>query len=192
MRPFALALALPLLALPGLSPAQDRGVALNMGRGLESGMGLNWTFREDWTLRPTIGAAYRQQTGFQAALGATILRSFGFGHRVYGYVGAGVYYGSANQGGTTTFGARGQSPRGAGSSPGSPYDPFLTVNSGNLAYVTAPIGLRGRLYGNLEAFAEAAYQRTLSGQFGLSQTGQFSGNQAERFGATFGVSLRLQ
>ncbi|MBK5257897.1 MAG: hypothetical protein JJE39_17875 [Vicinamibacteria bacterium] len=188
----SLALALPLVVLPSLTMAQDTGLALNMGRGLDNGMSVNWTFKENWTLRPTIGAGYSQQTGFQVSLGSTVLRSFGFGHRVYGYVGAGVYYGSANRGRNSSFGGQGQGGRGVGGNQGNPFDPLLTQNAGNIGYVTTPVGLRGRLYGNFEAFAEAAYQRTLSGQFGLSQTGQFSGNSAERFGATFGISLRLQ
>jgi hypothetical protein len=191
MRASSLSLALPLLLLPGLSLAQEPGVALNMGRGLDNGGSVNWTFRENWTLRPTIGASYSQQTGLQASIGSTILRSIGFGHRVYGYVGAGVYYGSANRGTTTAFGAPGGGGRGVGGAP-DPYDHPLTGNAGNVGYVTAPVGLRGQIYGNFEAFAEAAYQRTLSGQFGLNHTGQFSGNGSERFGATFGISLRLR
>ncbi len=188
MRVSRLGLILTLL-LPGLSSAQERGVALNMGRGLDNGGSVNWTFRENWTLRPTIGATYSQQTGLRASLGSTILRSFGFGHRVYAYVGAGVYYGSANTGAGSRLGA----PRTVGGV-GGPQQSYSSsyLNPDNIAYVTAPFGLRGRLYGNFEAFAEAAYQRTLSGQFGLSQTGQFSGNGDQRFGATFGISLRLQ
>jgi hypothetical protein len=65
-------------------------------------------------------------------------------------------------------------------------------STGSIAYITAPIGLRARVHGNFEAFAEAAYQRTVSGQFGLSHTGQFSGNGSERYGATFGISMRFQ
>lgn len=193
MRSLSLAFALPLLALSSLSAAQEEGVALNMGRGLDNGGSINWTFKENWTLRPTIGAGYSQQTGFQASIGSTILRSFGSSHRVYGYVGAGVYYGSANRGYTGgTLGGPGRGTSGISGSQGAPYDPLAVQNAGNVAYVTTPVGLRGRIYGNFEAFAEAAYQRTLSGQFGLSQAGQFSGNGTERFGATFGISLRLQ
>jgi len=58
--------------------------------------------------------------------------------------------------------------------------------------MTAPVGVRARVFRNFEAYAEAAYQKTLTGQFGLSQAGQFSGNERERYGATFGISLRLQ
>lgn len=182
-------LALPLFLLPSLALAQEPGVALNMGRGLDNGMSVGWTFRENWTLRPTLGAGYSQQTGFQASIGSTVLRSFGFGHRVYGYVGAGVYYGSANTGANPAFGGRGQNPGNTGV---TSLNNSLYQSGANIAYVTAPLGLRARLYGNFEAFAEAAYQRALSGQFGLNQTGQFSGNGSERYGATFGVSVRLQ
>ncbi|MEO8500531.1 MAG: hypothetical protein ABI565_06420 [Vicinamibacteria bacterium] len=180
--------ALPLLLIPSLTVAQDRGVALNMGRGLDNGMSVGWTFKENWTLRPTLGAGYSQQSGFQASIGSTVLRSFGYGHRVYGYAGAGIYYGSANTGVNSAFGGPGQNQRGTGvnSLNNSLY------RAANIAYVTAPVGLRARLYGNFEAFAETAYQRTLSGQFGLSQTGQFSGNGRARLGATFGVTMRLQ
>jgi len=185
----ASAVALPLLFLPTLALAQDRGVALNMGRGLDNGMSVGWTFKENWTLRPTLGAGYSQQTGFQASIGSTVLRSFGFGHRVYGYAGAGIYYGSANTGANSPFGGRGQNPANTGV---NSLNNSLYQNPGNIAYVTAPLGLRARLYGNFEAFAEAAYQKTLSGQFGLNQTGQFSGNGGQRFGATFGVTMRLE
>jgi hypothetical protein len=182
-------LALPLLLFPTLALAQEPGVALNMGRGLDNGMSLGWTFRENWTLRPTLGAGYSQQTGFQASIGSTVLRSFGFGHRVYGYAGAGVYYGSANTGVNSGFGGPGQIPGNAGV---NSLNNSLYRSVANIAYVTAPVGLRAQIYGNFEAFAEAAYQRTLSGQFGLSQTGQFSGNGNQRVGATFGVTMRLQ
>ena len=182
-------LVLPLLVLPSFALAQDRGVALNMGRGLDNGMSVGWTFKENWTLRPTLGAGYSQQTGFQASIGSTVLRSFGYGHRVYGYVGAGIYYGSANAGNNSTFGGRGQTPGNTGV---NALNNSLYGSTANIAYVTAPLGLRARLYGNFEAFAETAYQKTLSGQFGLSQTGQFSGNANQRFGATFGVTMRLQ
>lgn len=186
MRSSRLALALPFLLLPGLSSAQDRGVALNMGRGLNNGMSVGWTFKENWTLQPTLAAGYSQATGFQASLGSTVLRSFGSGHRVYGYLGAGVYYGSANTGVSTFGGPR----QGGGPSSGNQFGSSLQAP--NIVYATTPVGLRARLYGNVEAFAEAAYQKTLSGQFGLSQTGQFTGNGDRRFGATLGLSLRLQ
>lgn len=187
MRKFLL--ALPLIALPSLAGAQDRGVALNMGRGLDNGVSVGWTFKENWTLRPTLAATYSQQTGFRPSVGSTVLRSFGFGHRVYAYAGAGIYYGSVNTGTNPTFGGPGQNPGGAGV---SPVNSLAYGPASNVAFVSAPLGLRARLYGNVEAFAEAAYQRTLSGQFGLSHTGQFSGSENERFGATFGVSMRLQ
>lgn len=187
MRSSRLALAVPFLLLSGLTSAQDRGVALNMGRGLSNGMSVGWTFKENWTLQPTLAAGYSQQAGFQASLGSTVLRSFGSGHRVYGYAGAGVYYGSANTGVNTLGGPQQGGGRGSsGNQFGSSLQPA------NIVYATAPVGVRARLYGNVEAFAEAACQKTLSGQFGLSQTGQFSGNGDSRFGATFGVSLRLQ
>lgn len=187
MRIARYAFLLPLFLLPGLAPAQERGVAMNMGRGLDSGMSLGWTFKENWTLRPTLGATYSDQTGFQASIGSTILRSFGFGHRVYGYAGAGVYYGSANNGTYSTFGGRGRTP---GTINGNPVNNSVYGTS-NITYLTTPAGLRARIHGNFEAFAEAAYQRTLSGEFGLNQSGQFSGNANERFGATFGITIRL-
>lgn len=183
--------ALPLLLLPSLALAQDRGVAVNMGRGLDNGMSLGWTFKENWTLRPTIGAAYSQQSGFQAAIGSTILRSVNLGERFYLYAGAGVYYGSANSGlGGQTIGGVGQTS--ANNPRASQLNNTFVRSTGSIAYMTAPVGLRARVFRNFEAFAEAAYQKTLTGQFGLSQTGQFSGNGRERFGATFGLSMRLQ
>lgn len=184
------AFAFSLLLLPGLARAQDQGMAINMGRGIDSGMSVGWTFKENWTLRPTIAAAYSDQTGFEASLGATVLRSVAIGPRLYAYAGAGVYYGSANAGVGTTLGGPGQTA--AGGPRGSPLSTSLAQSTGSLAYFTAPAGLRARIYGNFEAFAEAAYQHTLSGQFGLSQTGQFSGNGNERFGATLGITIRLQ
>ncbi len=182
--------ALPLLLLPSLATAQERGLAVNMGRGLDNGLSVGWTFKENWTLRPTLGAGWSKPTGFQASLGSTVLRSFGIGERFYGYLGAGVYYGSANAGVGSSFGGPGSTTPGGGR--GNQLANSLPQNSGSILFVTAPVGLRARLYGNFEAFAEAAYQRTLAGQFGLSQTGQFSGHGAERVGATFGISLRLQ
>ena len=184
-------IALSLLLLPGLSQAQDRGVALNMGRGLDNGMSVGWTFKENWTLRPMLGAGYSQQTGFQAAVGSTVLRSLNLSERLSAYVGAGVYYGSANSGvGGQTLGGPVQT------NGGNPRQNNLTSalyqSTGSIMYVTAPVGLRARVHGNFEAYVEAAYQRTVSGQFGLSQTGQFSGNGSERFGATLGISMRLQ
>jgi hypothetical protein len=187
MRSSHLLLALPLLLLAGLSSAQDQGVALNMGRGLNNGMSVGWTFKENWTLQPTLAAGYSQQTGFQASVGSTVLRSFGSGHRVYGYVGAGVYYGSANTGVNNFGGPRQTGGPGSSTQFGSALQP-----AANIVYATTPVGVRARLYGNVEAFAEAAYQKTLSGQFGPSQTGQFTGNGDRRFGATVGLSLRLQ
>lgn len=181
--------AAPLFFLSVPGSAQDRGVAVNMGRGLDNGGSVNWTFKENWTLRPTIGATYSQQGGFRASLGSTILRSVGIGGRVYAYVGAGVYYGSANTGVRSTLGGT----QTVGGTRGNQIDNgAFYQNAPNIAYVTTPFGLRGRLFGNVEAFAEAAFQRTLSGQFGPTQTGQFSGNGDQRFGATFGISLRLQ
>ena len=155
-------IALSFLMFPSLALAQDRGVALNMGRGLDSGMSVGWTFKENWTLRPTLGAAYSEQTGFEAAVGATVLRSVSLGERVYAYMGAGVYYGSANNG------AVGQTN--GGSARTNQINNSFYQSSGSLAYVTVPAGLRARLYGNFEAFAEASYQRTLAGEFGLNQT----------------------
>ena len=183
--------AFPLLTPPDPAAAQDRGMALNMGRGLDNGMSVGWTFKENWTLRPTLGAGYSQQTGFQAAIGSTVLRSFSLGERFHAYGGAGIYYGSANTGvsGQTVSGpgalsgGNGRANQGSGA---------FAQSTGSIAYITAPIGLRARVHGNFEAFAEAAYQRTVSGQFGLSHTGQFSGNGTERYGATFGISMRLQ
>ncbi len=183
-------LALSFLMFPSLALAQDQGVAINMGRGIDNGMSVGWTFKENWTLRPTIAAAYSDQTGFEASLGATVLRSVAIGPRFYAYAGAGVYYGSANAGVGTPFGGPGQAL--AGGPRGSELSTSLAQSSGSLAYFTTPAGLRARIYGNVEAFAEAAYQHTLSGQFGLNQTGQFSGDGNERFGATFGISIRLQ
>ncbi len=181
--------ALSLLLLPGLAAAQDQGFALNMGRGLDSGMSVNWTFRENWTLRPTLGLGYSDLNGFEAFLGSTLLRSFAIGDRVYVYGGAGVYFGSS--GPSPSGGANGtQTPgglRGTGQ-----IETSFAQSSGSLFYFTAPVGLRARLFGNLEAFAETAYQRTMSGQFALNQTGQFSGNGRQRFGATVGISLRLR
>jgi hypothetical protein len=185
-------LALPLVLAPSLALAQDRGVAVNMGRGLDNGMSVGWTFKENWTLRPTIGAAYSQQGGFQAAIGSTVIRSFSLSDRISVYGGAGFYYGSANSGvGTQTGGTLGGQPGGSNVRTNT-INNALGQSAGSIFYVTAPAGLRARLYGNFEAFAEAAYQKTLSGQFGLSQAGQFSGNGSERFGATVGISLRLR
>jgi|JI6StandDraft_1071083.scaffolds.fasta_scaffold293287_1 hypothetical protein len=179
-------LALPLLLVSALASAQDRGVAVNMGRGLDNGMSVGWTFKENWTLRPTIGAAYSQQSGFQAAIGSTILRSVNLGERFYLYAGAGVYYGSANSGLGGVGQVTGGNPRSSQSSNA------FARSTGSIAYMTAPVGVRARVFRNFEAYAEAAYQKTLTGQFGLSQAGQFSGNERERYGATFGISLRLQ
>ena len=190
MRISRYALLLPLVVLPGLASAQERGVALNMGRGLNNGMSVGWTFKENWTLQPTIGAAYSSQGGFQASLGSTVLRSFGSDHRVYGYVGAGIYYGSANNGysGYGPVGGGLQSPGGVNGT--GAYNSNYAMSS--ITYLTAPAGLRARIYSNFELFAEAAFQRTLSGQFGPNQSGQFSGNTSQRFGATMGISMRLQ
>jgi hypothetical protein len=188
MRMSRLALLLPLSLLGTFASAQDRGdVALNMGRGLGSGMSVGWTFKDNWTLQPTIGLAYSDLNGFAASLGSTVLRSFGFGHRVYGYVGAGVYYSSVNStASSTTTGGRVQP---GSATPNGAYNPYYST--GSLTYLTTPAGLRGRVYGNFELFAEAAYQRTLSGGFAPDQVGQFSGNGNQRFGATFGISMRL-
>lgn len=118
-----------------------------------------------------------------------MLRSIGFGRRVYGYVGAGIYYGSANNGAYSPYGGRGQTP---GAVNGAAVNSAYYYGNSNITYVTTPAGLRARIHGNFELFAEAAYQRTLSGEFGPNQVGQFSGNANERFGATFGVTMRLQ
>lgn len=181
-------LSFSLILLPALTLAQDRGMAVNMGRGLDNGMSVGWTFKENWTLRPTIGAGYSSQTGFQVALGSTVLRSFNLNDRFSAYVGAGVHFGSANSG------LGGQTLQGLGQTSSRNVRANQLNNSQNssIVYFTAPFGLRARIHGNFEAFAEAAYQRTVNGQFGLSQTGQFSGNGSERFGATFGISLRFQ
>jgi len=180
--------ALSLLLFPGLAAAQDEGMALNVGSGLDSGMSLNWTFRENWTLRPTLGLGYSDFNGFEAFVGSTLLRSFPIGDRVYVYGGAGVYFGTS--GPSAAGGTNGtQTPgglRGTGQ-----IETSFAQNSGSLFYFTAPVGLRARIYGSVEAFAEAAFQRTISGQFALNQTGQFSGNGRQRFGGTVGVSLRF-
>ncbi len=189
MRIPKLALLLTLCFLPAFASAQDRGdVALNMGRGLGSGMSVGWTFRDNWTLQPTIALAYSDVAGFQASLGGTVLRSLGWGHRVYGYVGAGIYYGSANNGYATTMGGVAQRPGTVNG--GTAYNPYYSTAS--ITYLTTPAGLRARVHGNFELFAEAAYQRTLSGEFGPDQIGQWSGDANSRFGATFGLTMRLQ
>jgi len=180
-------LALSLLLLPGLAAAQDKGVALNVGSGLDSGMSVNWTFKENWTVRPTLGLGYSDVYGFEAFIGSTILRSFSIGERVYVYGGAGVHFGSS---GSAQVDGGPQTPGGV-RGPGQ-FDSSYAQNSGSLFYFTAPVGLRARVFRNIEAFAETAYQRTMAGQFGLSKSGQFSGSGGQRFGATFGVSLRLQ
>jgi len=191
MRMSRLALLLPLF-LASLASAQDRGdLALNMGRGLGSGMSMGWTFRDNWTLQPTIALGYSDLNGFQASLGGTVLRSFGWGHRVYGYVGAGVYYGSANAGYSTTVGGPAQRPGAVNGSGATSVNNAAYYSTSSLTYLTAPAGLRGKVYGNFEVFAEAAYQRTLSGQFGANQPGQFSGDANRRFGATLGLTMRL-
>ena len=189
-------LALPLLLLPAISSAQEPGIAVNMGRGLDNGMSVGWTFKENWTLRPTIAAAYSQQGGFQAAVGATLLRSISLGQRFYAYAGAGIYYGSANSGlgGQNPIGVTGGTGANGGNGGNvrtNAINSSLYQSTPSIAYVTAPAGLRARVKGNFELFAEAAYQRTLTGQFGLSQAGQFSNNGRERFGATFGLSMRV-
>lgn len=195
MRTSFLGVALLLVLAPELAHAQDTGLALNAGRGLDNGASVDWTFKEDWTLRPTIAAGYSQQTGFDARLGSTVLRSFGAGHRVYAYVGAGFLYATGRGNNGSNLGGPGQAG-GAGAGVGGRIPQGVTsnnliLNEPSAFYLTAPAGLRARIYGNFEAFAEAAYQRTLSGQFPLNQTGQFSGDLNRRFGATFGVSLRL-
>src|SRR5262249_6813078 len=152
------------------------------GRGLDNGMGVNWTFKENWTLRPTIGAGYSQQSGFQARIGSTVLRSVGAGHRVYAYVGARAYF-TTGSGRTSRLGGPNQTGAVSGRTNFSTSASSLDRNYQPQAfYVTAPVGLRARLFGNFEAFAEAAYQKTVSGTFALSQTGQFSGDQNGRFG----------
>ena len=181
--------AVVLVMLPGLAVAQDSGLAVNMARGLDNGMSVGWTFKENWTLRPTLGIGYSDLTGFQASIGSTVLRSFNLGERVYAYVGAGVYYASGNSGyvqvsGPTQTGSRGPVANQVQGVTAQTYP--------DLVYVTTPAGLRARLYGNFELFAEAAYQRSLSGGFGPDQRGQFSGDANQRFGATFGITMRLQ
>ena len=174
---------------PVVASAQDRGdVALNMGRGLGSGMSVGWTFKDNWTLQPTVALGYSDQAGFRASLGSTVLRSIGWGHRVYGYAGAGIYYGSVNTGYVTTLG--GAAARPGTMNTGTAYNPLY--GNANVTYVTAPAGLRARLFGNLELFAEGAYQRTLAGEFGPNQVGQWSGDGNSRLGATLGITMRLQ
>ncbi len=185
------AFLLPLLFVPSLAAAQGEGVALNMGRGLDNGTSLSWTFKENWTLRPTLGLGYSQYTGFEAFVGSTVLRSFAIGDRLYAYAGAGIHFGSVNTSTTlTTSTVPGGTQTPGGREAGGLNDP-LTQSGVGLLYFTAPVGLRARIHGNFEAFAETAYQRAMTGQFALSQTGQFSGNERQRLGATFGISLRL-
>ncbi|MBX7186132.1 MAG: hypothetical protein K1Y01_13410 [Vicinamibacteria bacterium] len=174
--------------LPAIASAQDRGdMALNMGRGLGSGMSVGWTFKDNWTLQPTVALGYSDQAGFRASLGGTVLRSIGWGHRVYGYAGAGIYYGSVNTGYVTRLGG---TARPGTMTTGTVYSPLYS--NATVTYVTTPVGLRARLFGNLELFAESAYQRTLAGEFGPNQVGQWSGNSNSRFGATLGITMRLQ
>ena len=128
--------------------AGERGdVALNMGRGLGSGMSVGWTFKENWTLQPTIALGYSDVAGFQASLGGTVLRSFGWGHRVYGDAGAGIYYGVREQrvchDGRRNRAAAGDRETAAGAT--TPYYPTSSIT-----YLTAPAGLRARLHGNFE------------------------------------------
>jgi hypothetical protein len=182
-------LALALVLAPGLALAQEPGVAVNMSRGLNSGMGLGWTFKENWTLQPTLGLGYSDQEGFMASVGSTVLRSFNLSERIYAYVGAGVYYGSGNGAyvGTST-GGRTQ-PGGVGPNQAAINPTYQSY--GDLMYLTTPAGLRGQVYGGFELFLEAAYQHTLMGEFAPNQSGQFSGTPTSRFGATFGLSLRM-
>jgi hypothetical protein len=161
-----------------------------MGRGLDNGMSIGWTFNEDWTLRPTLGLGYSDLTGFEASIGSTVLRSFPLGERFYAYAGAGVYYASGN-GYVQTVGGPAQ-PGGAGGTLPNQVNGTASQSYADLVYVTTPAGLRGRIFGGFEAFLEAAYQHTLSGEFAPNQTGQFSGNSSSRFGATLGISLRFQ
>ena len=182
---FASLLSLVLLA--DVSSAQEPGVAVNMGRGLDNGMGIGWTFKENWTLRPTLGLGYSDISGFQASVGSTVLRSFPIGDRVYAYFGAGVYYAS---GGAYVLNGGSMTGPGGAPLPNQAYN--LAAQSQDLVYVTAPAGLRARIHGGFEAFVETAYQRALSGEFAPNQAGQFSGNPASRFGATLGISIRLQ
>jgi hypothetical protein len=184
MRVFRFAVPLALL-LATDATAQDaarfkdrdpnRGASIDFGSGLDNGVSFNYRFNENWSIRPTLGLGYQSQTGVQFALGSTVLRSFGYGNRVYGYLGAGVHFGSANRA----------------------YDPYVHTsranqqNLENVAYATTPVGLRVRLFGDIEAFAEGAYQRAFSGRFGYATWGQFHGNDRARYGATFGVSLRI-
>ena len=153
----------------------NRGASVDIGSGLGNGVSFNYRFNENWSVRPTLGLGYQSQTGLQVAVGSTVLRSFGYGNRVYGYVGAGVHFEPTSRG----------------------YDPYLYAiqanqqDFGNVAYATTPVGIRVRLFGDIEAFAEGAYQRSFSGRFGRATWGQFHGNDRARYGATFGVSLRI-
>ena len=185
------AFLLPLFVLPGLASAQDQGVALNLGRGLDSGMSVGWTFKENWTLRPTIGLGYSDVSGFEANIGSTILRSFNLSERIYAYAGAGVYYASGNSSYSQPVGGTSQPRGGSGQLPNQ-VNGLASQSYGDLVYVTTPVGLRGHIYGGFEAFAKATYQHTLSGEFVPNQTGQISGNPSSRVGATLGISLRLQ
>ena len=181
-------LALALVMAPTLALAQDPGVALNMSRGLNNGMGLGWTFKENWTLQPTLGLGYSDATGFEASVGSTVLRSFNLGERFYAYLGAGVYYASAN-GGYVRY-PNSPAPVGGGPLP-TDANGLTNQSYDDLVYLTTPAGVRGRIFGNFEAFVEAAYQHALSGEFLPNQAGQFSGDPSSRFGATLGISIRL-
>ena len=191
MRISRVALSLGIL-LPSLAAAQEPGIAVNLGRGLDRGASLGWTFKEDWTLRPTIGAGYSQYSGWQYAVGSTILRSFGSTHRVYGYIGVGAYVGSANDAYSSTGGLGGPNNISGRNGTSANSSSTLSGNRGSLAYVTAPVGLRARVHGNFELFAESAYQKTLAGDFVGQQTGRISGDTDQRFGATFGLTMRLR
>ena len=178
--------------LPCLAAAQEPGMAVNLGRGLDQGASLGWTFKEDWTLRPTIGAGYSQYGGWQYAVGSTLLRSFGSTHRVYGYIGVGAYVGSVNNSYSSPTSLGGPSSVGGPNGTVSNSTGSLSANRGSMAYVTAPVGVRARVFGNFEVFAEGAYQKTLAGSFTGRQSGRISGDDGQRFGATFGLTMRLR
>lgn len=136
------------------------------------------------TAAPSLtNSLYKSAPVHTGNFGSTVLRSFPLGNRLSAYVGAGVYYGSANSGvGGHSLGNPSQTGR--GNVRANQLDSPFKQNTGSILYATTPVGVRAGVHGNFEVYLEAAYQRTLTGEFGLSQTGQFSGNGSERFGAT--------